>query len=1254
MKKILGLDLGVSSVGWALITEDKEKVQSILGMGSRIIPLNTDDKDEFTSGNAISKNQKRTIKRTQRRGYDRYQLRRSNLKDVLKKNNMFPSIELMNLPPIELFGLRAKAVTEKIELQELGRVLYHLNQKRGYKSSRSDNNLDKKDTDYVAEVKNRYQTIKEAKQTIGQYFYSNLKSNQYYRTKQQVFPREAYIEEFETIVRKQQIFYPQITDALVEQIRDKIIYFQRNLKSQKGLVSICEFEGFYTKNKEGKEIFAGPKVTPRSSPLFQVCKIWESVNNITIKNRRGEIFLISAEKKRELFDFLDNNDKLSQKELFKILGINVDEGWYSSKQLAKGLPGNTTKSAIRNINKEIEHLLEFNISVIPTGEESFLIDKKTGEVLASTDKKIIEASFEKQPLYQLWHTIYSINDLEECSKALKQKFNLPSETADKLSVIDFTKAGFGNKSAKAIRKILPYLMEGFLYSDACSFAGYNHSNSLIQEEKLRQPLKESLPNLPKNSLRQPIVEKILNQVINVVNAIIATYGKPDEIRIELARELKQSKEERNGTAIAIAANERIHEEITKRLDELGIRATRKNIEKYKFLFPIRTVYKKDGAFDKKSFDNAQVNNQCIYCGERFNLSDALNGDNFDVDHIIPRSLLFDDSQTNKVLVHRKCNADDKKNKTAFDFMRAKGEDALNRYLERLDDWYKKGILSYSKLERLKASHEDYLLRKAKKKETEADKKLWENFIERQLRESQYIARKAKEILEQICYNVWSTSGSVTDYLRKNWGWNEVLMNLQLSKYREAGLTEWKETEKADGKLHKVEVIKDWTKRKDHRHHAIDALIIACTRQGFIQRINTLNASDTRDKMRKEIEESAIEFNKRKNLLNNYLESVKPFTTKQVEEAVSKILISFKAGKKVATIGKRKVKSEGKKKVAQTGIVIPRGALSEESVYGKILSIEKEKPVKYLFENPHLIFKTYIKELVEKRLAQHNNDVKKALTSIKKDPLYLDEQKTKELKYGTCYKEEVVIKYSIESLKAKDADYIVDEKVKAIVKSRLEKYNGKEKEAFKDVLWFNEEKKIPIRTVRCFTGLSAVEAVKKDEQGNEIGFVKPGNNHHIAIYTDEEGKKQEHVVTFWNAVERKKYGIPVVITNPKELWDSLQEKELPEAFLTSLPQYNWNFDVSLQQNEMFVLGLSNEEWNDAIRKEDFTVISRFLYRVQKISPSYYVFRHHLETEIDDTQGSKKMNRYYLVQSFNTLEKLTPKKIIIDILGKPAFN
>lgn len=1231
MSKILGLDLGVTSIGWA-VTEETEKNKAILGLGSRIIPLSPDDKDEFASGNKISKNQKRTTKRTQRKGYDRYQQRREKLKKILSDNDMFPDSQLFKLDAVSLFGLRDKALKEKISLKETGRILYHLNQKRGYKSSRSDANLDKKDTEYVAEVKNRHLKIKESGLTIGQYFFYNISQHQQYRVKEQIFPREAYLEEFDAVINTQKEFHPQLTEQLISKLRDEIIYYQRKLKSQKGLVSTCEFEGFYTKDKNGKVVFAGPKVTPRSSPIFQVCKIWETINTITLKNKRGEAYNIPADKKHQLFEYLDNHEKLSQAELFKILELKKEDGWYGNKQLAKGLQGNLTKTALLNKLKDLEHtqtLLQFNLSIESTPDECFLIDKKTGEVTATTNRQIVSSNFHNEPLYNLWHTIYSVADLEDCTTTLQSKFHLPANIAYSLAHIDFTKAGFGNKSAKAIRKILPYLIQGYVYSDACSFAGYNHSNSLTAEENIKRQLLDNLPNLPKNSLRQPVVEKILNQMINVVNAIIEKYGKPDEIRIELARELKQSKDERNETFANLAKRERENDNIRKRIENdyghLGIRATRNNIIKWRLFHEINN-------------EESKINGICIYCGQPFGITDALSGNLVDIEHIIPKSRLFDDSQSNKTLSHRKCNAD-KGDRTAYDFMKSKSNETFQQYLETVNSLYYNGIIGKAKRDKLLM----------------AGDKIPQDFIDRQLRETQYISRKAREILQQVCYNVWSTSGSVTEYLRRVWGWNDVLMNLQLPKYRQTGLTEWKEISSGNGQVQKKEIIKDWGKRDDHRHHAIDALTIACTRQGYIQRINTLNASSTRDAMRREIE-AANEYDNRKNLLENYFFTERPFTTAQLENEAAKILVSFKSGKKVATPGKRKIKLNGRKQVVQSGIIVPRGALSEESVYGKIKTIEKEKPIKYLFENPHLIYKNYIKSLVEDRLAKHNNNPKAAIASLKKETIYLDENKTIPLQYATCYKDQYVIKYPIESIKAKDLDSIIDKRVREIIKERLEQYENKEKEAFKNIeenpVWYNVEKKIPIKTVRCFTGLSAVEPVKRNNEGKEIGFVKPGNNHHIAFYTNENGKKQEHVCSFWHAVERKKYNIPVIIKNPQEVWDRILENqsEYPQSFLDKLPEDKWQFEESLQQNEMFVMGLSNEEVEKHLSENNLNKLSHHLYRVQKITSSDYWFRHHLETSLNDSETAKESRRFYRLKSIGSLEKLNPIKIIINHLGE----
>lgn len=1234
MKKILGLDLGSASIGWAMIIENDENAKAnnqILGLGSRIIPYEGTEGKDFAKGTGESRNSGRTKARTARKGYDRYQLRRKFLADILIKNNMMPDKALKELPKMQLWELRDKAATSKISFQEFGRILLWLNQKRGYKSSRSDANLDKKDTDYVAIVKSRHEKIKELNLTIGQYFYSELKNDEYYRVKENIFPREAYIEEFEKICAQQKD-HLNLSTELIEKVRNEVIYYQRPLKSQKGLVSVCDFEGFLRKGKDGKEYFVGPKVAPKSSPIFQLAKIWENINNIKLNSRTGGEITITTEQKWVLFQHLDNNEKLTQTDLLRILDLKKDN-CYVNKQLAKGIQGNITKQTIRqyfNDSKVYDNLLKLELKIVETSTEGYLYDKKTGEILGSKQIKFIDPIVEKEPFYQLWHTIYSINDQKECSNTLQTKFDIDEITANKLASIDFSKYAFGNKSVKVIRKILPYLMEGDGYSEAMCYAGYDHSNSLTKEQNLERKLLDKLKQIDKNSLRQPIVEKILNQMVNVVNAVIDKYGKPDEIRVELARELKQSKEERNDADKANSKRQRENENITKRLAEYGLRATRNNIIKWRL-------------YEEIDNDEKKLNAMCIYCGQPISLTEAIKGNDVDIEHIIPKSKLFDDSQSNKTLAHRHCNRN-KNDLTAYDFMKGKSEQALNEYIERVNLLYANGVIRKAKRDKLLMTEE----------------KIPDNFIDRQLRETQYISKKAREILQTICHSVWSTSGTVTAELRHLWGWDEVTMNLQMPKYKELGLTHTVEWESDHGKnKHLKDVITDWSKRDDHRHHAVDALTIACTKQSYIQRFNTISASKTREDMQFDIDNTSVEFKEKRSLLEKYIISQQPIVVSEVEEAVAKILISFKAGKKVAVKGTRKIGKKGNKKVVQTNIIVPRGQLSEESVYGKIKSTEK-KPIKYLFENPNLIIKPNIKKLVEDRLSIFENDSKKALASLKKDPIYLDENKSVTLDYGSCFKDEYVIKYSVNTNFNK-TDKVIDNRIKEILQNRLDKFDGKAKEAFKDVQladkrqikWYEDEGlERPIKSVRCFTRLTAVVPVKKDDEGKDIGFVKPGNNHHIAIYTDKDGKPEEHVCTFWHAVERKKYGIPVIIQNAAEVWDKIQlqpENTYPESFLEKLPNVQWNLQLSMQQNEMFVLGIPSEDVKLAIETEDYKTISDKLYRVQKLGSTDYTFRNHLETQIIDDENAKKSKRYIRVQSLGALFALNPVKLKIDRLG-----
>ena len=1156
MKRVLGIDAGSSSLGWAIIEENCEEVTSdnsasikdkIVAIGSRIIPLSTDESTQFSKGQALTKNADRTAKRTQRKGYDRYQLRRMLLLDKLSQLGMYNG-NTLKLHKIELWGIRAKAVVEQVSLLELGRVLCHINQKRGYRTVKSDYG-DKKQGAYVQGVIERYREILEQGVTIGQFMYNGLMSDKAFRCKERVYPRDAYVEEYDAIMACQKVFYPDVlTDDVVAHIKDYIIFHQRPLKSCKHLVSRCELERHDVK-KDNKVINCGPKVAPRSSPLFQVCKIWESINNLAIKNQVNDTLFITQDQKVAIFDFMNTHEKLKATDLKSILGIKSKE-WQFGKSIGAGLQGNTTYYAIKKALGDYagkDDLLRFDLQVADRN----CVDIETGEVL-----RIIDASFEKQPLYLLWHTLYSISDIVELRTILRNKFAITDDSiVEALCQIDFVKSGYSNKSSRAIRKILPYLQEGMQYYDAKLAAGYNDI-TLTKEQNLSRELADKLQPLQKGELRQPVVEKILNQLVNLVNALMEEYGRFDEIRVELARELKQSREERESATDTINRNNKKNERASERIAERGFIPTRSRIQKYRLW--------------------EEANGRCIYCEGKVGLEEFLLGSGVEIEHIIPRSVLFDDSFSNKVCACRKCNKE-KDNRTAYDFMASRGDGELNAFIERVNnlaDAYNPKMVYDVGISKTKRNK---LLMKAKDLPTD--------FIERQLRESQYIAKKAKEMLQTVCHNVHSTSGSVTDFIRHIWGWDEVLHSLNFEHYQAAGLTSIVERD-VDGKKIEVERINDWTKRMDHRHHAIDALTIACTKQSYIQRINNLNSLKEVSFHSFTNEKQGDETRQRLTRLERYIKMQPHFSTAEVKHAVEGIAVSFKSGKRAASIGKRYIRKGGKRICVQRGVIIPCGALSEESVYGRI----------------------------------HDSETNK---------------------------QEYVIKYKLGAITLKDVESVVDKRIRDILRKRLEKYGGKPEKAFAEPVLDHQGHEI--RSVRCRTGLSAVVPVRQNEHGQDIAFVKPGNNHHVAIYEDERGKLHEHIVTFWHAVERKKYGVPTIITKPAEVWDNITER-MPQHFIDQLPKSAiWRFKFSMQQNEMFILGMDEEQYQDAMQNKDYALLSKYLYRVQKLSKGKYFFRHHLETAVDDESAIAKQMGKMKQLSLRSLRENNAHKVRISIIG-----
>jgi CRISPR-associated endonuclease Csn1 len=1152
---------------------------------------------------------------------------------------------------LENYRWRALALSQKLGLEELAIVLQDVN---GQISNASG---------YLGDISDRSKILYFNKQTVGQYLMAELQKKTNYSLKNKVFYRQDYLNEFETIWEMQAKFHSELTAKLKKEIRDIIIFYQRPLKSQKGLVSFCEFESkkiITEVDGKQKTRTIGLKVCPKSSPLFQEFKIWQRLNDVIVS---GNVILVEQsdlfdnpssfthgkrslyqEEKERLFEELNYKDKLTKAEVLKLLFGNPKDYDINFQTL----DGNTTQAELFKAYQTIIEMSghgAYNFAKMDTKDILRIVREVFNKLNISTDILTFDSSkegyaLEQQYMYRLWHLLYSyegdnsVMGNESLINKLQVIFGFKKEYATVLAGVVF-KSDYASLSAKAIRKILPHMKDGNDYSVACEYAGYRHSKrSLTKEEIKNKILKDKLELLPRNSLRNPVVEKILNQMINVVNGISSTYGKPDEIRIELARELKKSAKEREEMTKSINAVTRLHEDYVKILQSEPFNlsyVSRNDIIRYKLYLELE----KNGY--KTFYSNTYISKEKLFTKE------------FEIEHIIPKAKLFDDSLSNKTLEARQVNLD-KRDMTAFDFIESNyGKNYASQYANKIEDLYLNKAISKTKRDKL-------LMR-----ETEIPS----GFINRDLRDSQYIAKKAREILEEYVPVVVPTTGSVTDRLREDWQLVDVMQELNWDKYDKLGMTKYEIGH--DGQ--RIPKIKDWTKRNDHRHHAMDALTIAFTKHSYIQYLNNLNARVQKgvddyidldmvnlselDKDQRSSVMYAIEKKELKRDKHGKLRFIAPMPVDEFREEakhqLEQILISNKAKNKVVT---RNINVSKKKSGSNKAILLtPRGQLHLETIYGSSKTpVIKEEKVNASFDNLKIstICSMKYREALSNRLQQFSDDPKKAFTgknSLEKNPVWIDENHTEKVpekvKTLTCETIYTIRKEITPDLKI---DKVIDNRIKSILQARLAEYGGDAKAAFsnldKNPIWIDKEKGVSIKRV-TITGINNAVALHdkcdkdgrlildKDGKKQPVDFVSTGNNHHVAIYrkpkVDKKGQQlygnageplyelDEKVVSFYEATSRAVLGYPII------------DKEY-------MKDRGWQFLFTMKQNEYFVFpeydNNGNLTFNPLDYDEDwyrnpknYSIISPHLFRVQKIATKNYFFRHHLETTVEEPKELK---------------------------------
>lgn len=1204
---------------------------------------------------------------------------------------------------IENFLWRTKGLCEKLSLEQIVVVIQQintqLNSSSGYLGAISDRSKEL----FFNKIKMTDGSLRA--QTVGEYQMDVLDKNPNASLRKMVFYRQDYLDEFNTIWEKQTEFHKELTEELKREIRDVVIFYQRPLKSQKGLISFCEFESRKIEVEiDGKKKIktVGSRVIPRSSPLFQEFRIWQKLNDIEVfpSNEKKKKYKLNASRlsqvqKELLCKELSIKEKLTKNQILTLLDLQEFDMNFNS------IDGNRTQAVLFKKYQEIIELSGKEIDLKESADTVIgTIIKVFSELGYDSDLLLFNAEVENiddEPFYQLWHLLYSYEGdksntgNESIINKLFTDYGFERTSAAMMANVAF-QDDYGSLSAKAIRKILPRMKKGEDYATACAYVYGKHSkNSLTKEEIKKLDYKVKLETLPKNSLRNPVVEKILNQMVNVINSIIEAYGKPDEIRIELARELKKSANERILLTDNIDGNTADVERIKSRLKE-GFpffkinEPSRNDIIRYKLWEELAPNGYKP-LYGSKENIQKEISPAILFTKE------------IEIEHIIPKARLFDDSNSNKTLIF---SADNKvkRERTAFDYVnqdfRNDIVDYINRIVsvfglktvKRVNKLTKKIEVKTETFDSIYKDHDRNMRNIKKQKEKLANwdclseeekmkhKKPWERmndterkleviekyysgklgklamsekdlpdgFINRDLANTQYITKEAKKMLGDLVKFVVSTTGSITDRLREDWQLVDVMKEINFPKYEKLGLVENVEhIDYETGEVRSVKKIKDWTKRNDHRHHAMDALTVAFTKRQFIQYLNNLNArrpsdengisnSEKEEKDNFAISTEDIVLNTRdvlgiekKYLIRdkrNKLRFIPPMPLDdfraEAKKHLENTLISIKAKNKVSTNNINvTTRTGGTHKKKQ---LTPRGQLHLETVYGSIQQyVTKEEKIGSAFNEEQIakVAKAKYREALLKRFNEFGNDPKKAFTgknSLDKNPIYLDELQTQKIpeKIKTVVSETI---YTIRKDINPDLkiEKVIDTKIKKILQARIDEYNGDSKKAFSNLnenpIWLNKEKGISIKRV-TITGISNAESLhdKRDKAGRlilddngkkqPVDFVNTGNNHHIAIYRDQNGELKENVVSFFEATMRINQGLPVIDKSFKQ-------------------SEGWEFLFSMKQNEYFVFPNSNTGFNpsetDLLNPDNYYLISPNLFRVQSVSSKYYIFNHHYETE-----------------------------------------
>lgn len=1077
MTRIIGIDTGTNSLGWAVVDRLSDGTYSLVKKGSLIFQEGV----KIEKGNESSKAAERTGYRSIRRHYFRRRLRKIEVLKVLTRYGWCPPLseEALHLWHVKKqyplddefmawqrtsdaegknpYFFRHRCLHEKLDLQKtedrytLGRALYHLAQRRGFLSNRLDQSDDKetgKVKESISDLSAQMQ--KNGCEFLGDYFYKlYAEKGNTERIRNRYTSREAhYRKEFDAICQMQELSDEQVREL------ERALYFQRPLKSQRHSVGKCTFE---------------PR-RPRcadSHPAYERFRMLTFINNVKVKGpydyelrhlNENEIYLITPlfyRKSKKTFDFKEVAEKIAGKNKYQYIKDEGDLPYKFNYRMNQGVSGCPTTAQLREIfGDDFAHAI---------AEQYLLAGNKSPEEMVD----------------DVWNVLYSFADQDYVQRWGAEKLQLNEEESLKFSKIKLSH-DFAALSLCAIRKILPWLERGLKYSHAVMMAkipdivghevwesyrdtitaellelidGFNPKDNptrdpleaLIKDylynnfelkpnsaERLYHPsMIETYPDAERNangiyqlgspqtnSVRNPMAMRSLHQVRKVINMLLrdGTIDRNTEVHIEYARELNDANKR---AAIADFNKERekkrkgYAEEIVRQYKE----QTGIDIE------PTEDDIRKYELWVEQEYI-------CLYTGENIGVTDFV-GTNptYDIEHTIPRSVGGDSTMENLTLCQSRFNREVKRAKIPSELP------AYDDILARLKPWRERIEKLRNDADRIRThssmtkDEKDRLIRKRHRIRLELD--YWrgkyerftmlqvpEGFSRRQGAGIGLVGRYAGLFLKSLFHGGKEGTGNV-----------HVFKGITTAEYR------------------KMWGIQDEYARKsrdNHIHHCIDAIVIACIAPG------EYNATARYYQQLEEYERGDAQ-------RPNYPKPWQTFT-EDIKKLTSELLVVHDTPDNMPKQARKRIKTSHGIRIAQGDTA--RRALHQETYYGAI---------------------------------EHHGE--------------------------ECY----VLRKKLSDLSASDVETIVDERVKAIVKAAL----AEDKNALSGTIYMNKEKNIPIKKVRCIVRCKSLLHIRQHRDASAKDYkrtfhVAVDGNYCMAVYEGIKNGKVKRTYEMVNTLDAANY------------------------------------------------------------------------------------------------------------------------------------